>query len=93
MLLLGNGRRKVEELGQAAQHISARQPDAGRKPGPAPIEYKTTLDLSSVAIKPFLDRPNALWALALNFKSHIAETGLVTSRDYPHHLMSAIEKN
>jgi hypothetical protein len=28
--------------------------------------------LASVTLKPFLDRPNAMWALALNFKSHIA---------------------
>jgi 2-keto-4-pentenoate hydratase/2-oxohepta-3-ene-1,7-dioic acid hydratase in catechol pathway len=43
-----------------------------------------TLSLGDVTLKPFLERPNALWALALNFKSHIAETGLVTSREYPH---------
>src|SRR5271167_3947366 len=40
--------------------------------------------LASVTLKPFLDRPNALWALALNFKTHIEETGLTTSRDFPH---------
>lgn len=40
--------------------------------------------LSQVTLKPFLERPNAIWALALNFKSHIAETGLQTNPDYPH---------
>lgn len=40
--------------------------------------------LSEVTLKPFLERPNAIWALALNFKSHIAETGLQTNPDYPH---------
>ncbi|WP_322021294.1 MULTISPECIES: fumarylacetoacetate hydrolase family protein [unclassified Burkholderia] len=40
--------------------------------------------LASVTLKPFLGRPNAMWALALNFKSHIAETGLQTNPDYPH---------
>jgi len=40
--------------------------------------------LADVSLKPFLDRPNALWALALNFKTHIEETGLTTSRDFPH---------
>ena len=40
--------------------------------------------LADVTLKPFLDRPNAMWALALNFKSHIAETGLQTSKDFPH---------
>jgi 2-keto-4-pentenoate hydratase/2-oxohepta-3-ene-1,7-dioic acid hydratase in catechol pathway len=43
-----------------------------------------TLSLDDVTLKPFLGRPNALWALALNFRSHIAETGLATSREYPH---------
>ncbi|UDM52364.1 fumarylacetoacetate hydrolase family protein [Cupriavidus sp. MP-37] len=40
--------------------------------------------LASVRLKPFLARPNAMWALALNFKSHLAETGLQTNGDYPH---------
>lgn len=40
--------------------------------------------ISGVTLKPFLNRPNALWALALNFKSHIEETGLTTSREHPH---------
>ncbi|HWS67393.1 MAG TPA: fumarylacetoacetate hydrolase family protein [Steroidobacteraceae bacterium] len=41
------------------------------------------LSIAAVTLRPFLDRPNALWALALNFKSHIAETGLTTSREFP----------
>ncbi|WP_342248965.1 fumarylacetoacetate hydrolase family protein [Sphingomonas sp. OTU376] len=40
--------------------------------------------IAEVTLLPFLERPNALWALALNFKTHIAETGLTTSLDYPH---------
>lgn len=40
--------------------------------------------LSSCELLPFLSRPNAFWALALNFKTHIAETGLTTSLEYPH---------
>jgi 2-keto-4-pentenoate hydratase/2-oxohepta-3-ene-1,7-dioic acid hydratase in catechol pathway len=40
--------------------------------------------LHDVNVKPFLECPNALWALALNFKTHIAETGLTTSLEYPH---------
>jgi 2-keto-4-pentenoate hydratase/2-oxohepta-3-ene-1,7-dioic acid hydratase in catechol pathway len=41
------------------------------------------LSIADVILRPFLDHPNALWALALNFKSHIAETGLTTSREFP----------
>lgn len=46
--------------------------------------YRRTLRLDEVTVKPFLEHPNALWALALNFKTHIAETGLTTSMEYPH---------
>jgi 2-keto-4-pentenoate hydratase/2-oxohepta-3-ene-1,7-dioic acid hydratase in catechol pathway len=33
---------------------------------------------------PLIARPNAIWALALNFKRHIEETGLTTSTVHPH---------
>jgi len=42
------------------------------------------LPLADARLRPFLPRPNAIWALALNFRSHVDETGLQTSRDYPH---------
>jgi 2-keto-4-pentenoate hydratase/2-oxohepta-3-ene-1,7-dioic acid hydratase in catechol pathway len=49
------------------------------------IEHRSPdMFLEEVTLKPFLEYPNALWALALNFKSHIAETGLTTSLEYPH---------
>jgi 2-keto-4-pentenoate hydratase/2-oxohepta-3-ene-1,7-dioic acid hydratase in catechol pathway len=41
-------------------------------------------DLASVHLLPFLGRANAHWALALNFKTHIEETGLTTSLHHPH---------
>jgi 2-keto-4-pentenoate hydratase/2-oxohepta-3-ene-1,7-dioic acid hydratase in catechol pathway len=40
--------------------------------------------LADVTLLPFLGRSNAFWALALNFKTHIAETGLTTSLSHPH---------
>src|ERR1700731_48978 len=43
--------------------------------------------LADVSVTPFLGRRNAMWALALNFKSHIAETALQTSSEYPHLFM------
>jgi 2-keto-4-pentenoate hydratase/2-oxohepta-3-ene-1,7-dioic acid hydratase in catechol pathway len=46
--------------------------------------HKSTRSIAEVTQRPLLDDPNALWALALNFKSHIAETGLTTSREFPH---------
>jgi 2-keto-4-pentenoate hydratase/2-oxohepta-3-ene-1,7-dioic acid hydratase in catechol pathway len=42
------------------------------------------LPLADARLRPFLPRPNAIWALALNFRSHVDETGLQTSREYPH---------
>ena len=40
--------------------------------------------VSDVDLLPLICRPNAIWALALNFEAHIAETGLPTSDRYPH---------
>lgn len=37
-----------------------------------------------VTLDPVVPEPQAIWALALNYKGHIAETGLTTSPDYPH---------
>jgi 2-keto-4-pentenoate hydratase/2-oxohepta-3-ene-1,7-dioic acid hydratase in catechol pathway len=39
--------------------------------------------LDQVTLDPVIPDPHAIWALALNFKAHIAETGLTTSTDYP----------
>ncbi len=36
-----------------------------------------------VTLDPVIPDPHAIWALALNFKAHIEETGLETSKDYP----------
>jgi 2-keto-4-pentenoate hydratase/2-oxohepta-3-ene-1,7-dioic acid hydratase in catechol pathway len=36
-----------------------------------------------VTLDPVIPEPHATWALALNFKAHIEETGLTTSKDYP----------
>ena len=40
--------------------------------------------LAKVKFLPLINRPNAIWALALNFKRHIEETGLTTSTEHPH---------
>jgi 2-keto-4-pentenoate hydratase/2-oxohepta-3-ene-1,7-dioic acid hydratase in catechol pathway len=37
-----------------------------------------------VILVPVIPEPHAIWALALNFKRHIEETGLTTSPDWPH---------
>ncbi|HXQ50504.1 MAG TPA: fumarylacetoacetate hydrolase family protein [Stellaceae bacterium] len=54
--------------------VRVRRAVEGRKPD---------LRLDQVALDPLIIDPNAIWALALNFQSHINETGLTTSPDYP----------
>src|ERR1700723_2080667 len=39
--------------------------------------------LSDVTLELPLQRPHGFWALALNFKTHIQETGLTTSAEHP----------
>jgi 2-keto-4-pentenoate hydratase/2-oxohepta-3-ene-1,7-dioic acid hydratase in catechol pathway len=39
--------------------------------------------LTAVKLLPVIPRPHAIWALALNYKRHIQETGLTTSPDFP----------
>ena len=48
----------------------------GGKPG--------TRGLKEVSFLPVIPDPHVTWALALNFKRHIDETGLTTSREFPH---------
>ncbi len=40
--------------------------------------------LSAVRFLPVITDPNAVWCLALNFKTHLRETGLSTSTEFPH---------
>jgi 2-keto-4-pentenoate hydratase/2-oxohepta-3-ene-1,7-dioic acid hydratase in catechol pathway len=39
--------------------------------------------IADVHYAPLLEQPHAFWALALNFKTHILETGLTTSEIHP----------
>jgi 2-keto-4-pentenoate hydratase/2-oxohepta-3-ene-1,7-dioic acid hydratase in catechol pathway len=40
--------------------------------------------VGDVEFLPLIGNPHVTWALALNFKTHIEETGLTTSREFPH---------
>lgn len=40
--------------------------------------------LAGIRFLPLIVKPNAIWALALNFKRHLEETGLTTSKEHPH---------
>lgn len=39
--------------------------------------------VDGIVFEPPIPTPQAIWALALNFKTHIKETGLTTSSEYP----------
>ena len=41
------------------------------------------MSIDDIAFDPLIREPHATWALALNYKLHIEETGLTTSPDYP----------
>jgi 2-keto-4-pentenoate hydratase/2-oxohepta-3-ene-1,7-dioic acid hydratase in catechol pathway len=41
------------------------------------------LPIDEIEFDPVVREPHATWALALNYKLHIEETGLTTSRQYP----------
>lgn len=41
------------------------------------------LNFADVELLPVIPEPQAIWALALNFKLHIEETGLTTSTEHP----------
>jgi len=43
-----------------------------------------TRSLKEVRFLPVIPDPHVTWALALNFKKHIEETGLTTSKEFPH---------
>ncbi len=55
-------------LGRAGAAADGRTPD---------------LTLAEVELEPVIPEPNAIWALALNFATHIEETRLTTSESYP----------
>lgn len=42
------------------------------------------MSIDDIEFDPLIREPHATWALALNYKLHIEETGLTTSPDYPH---------
>ena len=44
----------------------------------------TDVNIDEVVLDPVIPDPNAIWALALNYQSHLDGTGLTTSSDYPH---------
>jgi 2-keto-4-pentenoate hydratase/2-oxohepta-3-ene-1,7-dioic acid hydratase in catechol pathway len=46
-----------------------------------------TKKLADANLLPVIPDPHATWASALNFKTHIEETGLTTSKEFPHLFM------
>ena len=50
----------------------------------AAVDSKSAdMSIADVTFDPLIREPHASWALALNYKLHIEETGLTTSMEYP----------
>jgi 2-keto-4-pentenoate hydratase/2-oxohepta-3-ene-1,7-dioic acid hydratase in catechol pathway len=83
------GSKGVVALSKAAPNL----PDDLRKilqldPALATVRAATAgkaadLSLDDIEFDPVIREPHATWALALNYKLHIEETGLTTSQTYP----------
>jgi len=43
-----------------------------------------SFSIDDVQLDPVIPEPTAIWAMALNFHTHVEETGLTTSDKYPH---------
>jgi 2-keto-4-pentenoate hydratase/2-oxohepta-3-ene-1,7-dioic acid hydratase in catechol pathway len=43
-----------------------------------------SFSIDDVTLEPVIPEPTAIWAMALNFHSHVEETGLTTSDKFPH---------
>src|SRR5262245_44354832 len=81
------GRRCLVEGGAPLAWRSARR-ILEVDPTLATVRAATTgksadLSLDDIEFDPVIREPHATWALALNYKLHIEETGLTTSPDYP----------
>ncbi len=78
-----------EEFIEVAHGVSDLQSILADTSGLASLERsirgrQPTGRITDIEMVPLVRRPNAIWALALNFEAHIAETGLTTSDRYPH---------
>ena len=69
---LPNDLRRILEIDPALSRVRAAA--AGKS---------ADLSLDEIAFDPVIREPHATWALALNYKLHIEETGLTTSPTYP----------
>jgi 2-keto-4-pentenoate hydratase/2-oxohepta-3-ene-1,7-dioic acid hydratase in catechol pathway len=68
--------RSLRALLALADGLARLRDAVGGKPG--------TRSLKELSFLPVIPDPHVTWALALNFKTHIEETGLTTSREFPH---------
>src|ERR1700735_5114676 len=76
-------RRAAPSLPQNLKALIEAGPEALRAASDAVKGREPDSRLDLVTLDPVIPDPHAIWALALNFKAHIEETGLTTSKDYP----------
>jgi 2-keto-4-pentenoate hydratase/2-oxohepta-3-ene-1,7-dioic acid hydratase in catechol pathway len=67
---------RLRALIEMPDGLARLRDSVGDKPG--------TRQLADANLLPVIPDPHVTWALALNFKTHIEETGLTTSKEFPH---------
>ncbi len=70
---------RLRALIEMPDGLARLRDSVGDKPG--------TRQLADANLLPVIPDPHVTWALALNFKTHIEETGLTTSKEFPHLFM------
>jgi 2-keto-4-pentenoate hydratase/2-oxohepta-3-ene-1,7-dioic acid hydratase in catechol pathway len=75
--------RAAPDLPSSLKEILEAGPDALAQVAAAVKGRAPDFRFDQVTLDPVIPDPQAIWALALNFKLHIEETQLTTSADYP----------
>jgi 2-keto-4-pentenoate hydratase/2-oxohepta-3-ene-1,7-dioic acid hydratase in catechol pathway len=71
------------DLPPSLKAILADDPSLG-KVRAATDGKSASFSMVDVVLEPVIPEPTAIWAMALNFHSHVEETGLTTSDKFPH---------
>ncbi|MFM9971849.1 MAG: fumarylacetoacetate hydrolase family protein [Burkholderiales bacterium] len=76
--------RHAPELPRSMKALLGMGEEGLRQAEAAARGISADYNMNEVELDPVVPDPHAIWAMALNYKSHIEETGLPTSDKYPH---------
>ena len=76
--------RQAPSLPRSMKGLLALGDDGLRQAAAAASGKAADYSFNEVELDPVVPDPHAIWAMALNYRSHIEETGLPTSDKYPH---------